>query len=129
MEVITIESKAFNEIIRHIVDISNFLNDVENRINEFETHMKDIAVFTKQYCKDEDWVDEKTICDYLDISTRTLQRLRKKEMLNFSMTTGKPRYTVGEVRRMLREGLVREMEFWRQYGITADILKAYKVIK
>ena len=66
-----------------------------------------IAGFTKRYCKDEDWVDEKTICDYLNISTRTLQRLRKKEILNFSMTTGKPKYTIGEVRRMLREGLVR----------------------
>jgi len=63
MEVITIESKAFNEIIRHIADISDFMKDVDHRISEFETNLYDIAGFTKRYCKDEDWVDEKTICD------------------------------------------------------------------
>jgi len=86
MDVITIESKAFREIVKKL---------------------DKIARFVKIYSDDEEWVDEHDICLYLDISKRTLQRLRKKQMLNFSMTTGKPRYTIGEVRRMLADGLVR----------------------
>ena len=86
MDVITIESKAFKEIIQRL---------------------EKIARFVKIYSDDDEWVDEYEICLYLNISKRTLQRLRKKQMLNFSMTTGKPRYTIGEVRRMLKEGLVR----------------------
>ena len=86
MDVITIESKAFEEIIQKLDKIEGFVKD---------------------YSNDEEWVDEYEICRYLKISKRTLQRLRKKQMLNFSMTTGKPHYTIGELRRMLKEGLVR----------------------
>ena len=86
MDVITIESKAYKEIIKKL---------------------DKIARFVKVYSDDDEWVDEHEICLYLDISKRTLQRLRKKQMLNFSMTTGKPRYTISEVRRMLKEGLIR----------------------
>lgn len=86
MDVITIESKAFKEIIQKL---------------------EKIARFVKIYSDDEEWVDEHEICQYMNISKRTLQRLRKRQALNFSMTTGKPRYSIGEVRRMLKEGLVR----------------------
>ena len=86
MDVITIESKAFKEIMQKLDKLLRFV---------------------KIYSDDDEWVDEYEICLYLDISKRTLQRLRKKELLNFSMTTGKPRYTISEVRRMLAEGLVR----------------------
>jgi len=86
MDVITIESKAFKEIIQKLEKISRFV---------------------KIYSDDEEWVDEHEICLYLNISKRTLQRLRKKQVLNYSMTTGKPRYTINEVRRMLKEGLIR----------------------
>jgi len=86
MDVITIETKAFREIIQKL---------------------EKIARFVKIYSNEEEWVDEFEICNYLNISKRTLQRLRKKQMLNFSMTTGKPRYTIAEVRRMLKEGLIR----------------------
>lgn len=86
MDVITIESKAFNEIVKKL---------------------DKIAGFVKIYSEDDEWVDEYEICRYLNISKRTLQRLRKKQLLNFSMSTGKPRYSISEVRRMLKEGLIR----------------------
>jgi len=86
MDVITIESKAFREIMQKLEKITKFV---------------------RFYSNGEEWVDEHEICQYLDISKRTLQRLRKKQLLNFSMTTGKPRYTISEVRRMLEEGLIR----------------------
>jgi len=86
MEIITIESKAYKEIIKKL---------------------DKIASFVKVYSDDDEWVDEHEICQYLHISKRTLQRLRKKQVLNFSMTTGKPRYTISELRRMLKEGLIR----------------------
>ena len=86
MDVITIESKAFKEVIQKL---------------------EKIARFVKIYSDDDEWVDEHEICLYLNISKRTLQRLRKKQLLNYSMATGKPRYSISEVRRMLKDGLVR----------------------
>ncbi|MDR1762957.1 MAG: helix-turn-helix domain-containing protein [Dysgonamonadaceae bacterium] len=86
MEIITIESRAYKEIIKRLDKITRFV---------------------KIYSNDDEWVDEYEICQYLKVSKRTLQRLRKEQMLNYSKATGKPRYKISEVRRMLNEGLVR----------------------
>jgi hypothetical protein len=43
----------------------------------------------------------------LKISERTLQRLRTKGHISYSMISGKTYYTIAEVKRMLNERLVR----------------------
>lgn len=91
MEVITIESKAFKELMEKVNTIAKFvLNYQPEEINDEET-----------------WVDGYEVCTFLKISERTLQRLRSKGEISYSLISGKTYYTIAEVKRMLNERLVR----------------------
>jgi hypothetical protein len=92
MEVITIESKAFQElqekidvIAKHILD-----NQEAEYINE-----------------DEIWVDSYEVCTFLKISQKTLQRLRTSGMIAHSSIRGRYFYKIGEIKRMLEERLIK----------------------
>jgi predicted site-specific integrase-resolvase len=52
-------------------------------------------------------VDGYDVCKYLKVSSRTLQRLRSKGLLNYSVSSGKAMYKMGEVRRMLEQNLIK----------------------
>ena len=61
MEIITFESKAYKELDNKITAIANF---IFNQLDESRTN------------EDEIWVDSYEVCTFLQISDRTLQRLR-----------------------------------------------------
>ena len=86
MEVITIESRAYREII---------------------SRLDKIALFVKAHSEDDEWVDGHDICSYLKISIRTLQRLKAKKLINYSLSSGKAMYKISEVKRMLNENLIK----------------------
>jgi len=88
MEVITIESQAYKEIISRIDKISRYAK--EHSENDFEG-----------------WVDNYDVCTYLNISNRTLQRLRSQKLLNYSIIRGKTFYKLSEIERMLNENLIK----------------------
>ncbi len=91
MEVITVESKAFKELMEKVNTIAKFVvNYQPEEINEEEA-----------------WVDSYEVCTFLKISERTLQRLRTKGLISYSIISGKTYYTIAEVKRMLSERLVR----------------------
>lgn len=91
MEVITIESKAFKELMEKINTITKFVASYQpEQINEEET-----------------WVDSHEVCTFLKISERTLQRLRAKGAISYSMISGKTYYTVAELKRILQDHVVR----------------------
>jgi len=91
MEVITIESKAFKDLMEKVNIIAKFVvNYQPEEINEEET-----------------WVDGYEVCTFLKISERTLQRLRTKGLISYSIISGKTYYTIAEVKRMLKERLVK----------------------
>ena len=56
---------------------------------------------------EETWVDGYEVCTFLKISERTLQRLRTKGLISYSIISGKTYYTIAEVKRMLNERLVK----------------------
>ena len=56
---------------------------------------------------DDDWVDGKTICRYLGISPRTLQRLRSDRVISYSSLNHKLYYTLGDIKRVLHERSVK----------------------
>ncbi len=94
MEVITIESDAFKELMDKVNTIAKFVvNYQPQEINEEET-----------------WVDSYEVCTFLKISERTLQRLRTKGLISYSIISGKTYYTIAEVKRMLSERLVRSSQ-------------------
>jgi len=94
MEVITLESQAFKDLMDKINTIAKFVVTYQpQEINEEEA-----------------WVDSYEVCTFLKISERTLQRLRTKGLISYSIISGKTYYTITEVKRMLKDRLVRSSQ-------------------
>jgi len=95
MDVITIESTAFLELEAKINLIAKFVNEQQPIVIENS---------------DETWVDNYDVCTFLKISERTLQRLRSKGLVSYSVISGKSYYTITEVKRMLTQHIIRSNE-------------------
>lgn len=91
MEVITIESKIWKELVGKIHLIADYILSLENDEQE----------------ENEIWVDNNDVSRYLHVSLRTLQRLRASGDISFSTIRGKHYYKVGEIKRMLEEKLIK----------------------
>lgn len=91
MEVITIESKAFKELMDKVNTIAKFVVNYQ----------------PEETSDEETWVDSYEVCTFLRISERTLQRLRKNRLITYSTISGKTYYTIAEIKRLLNERLVR----------------------
>lgn len=93
MDVITIESQAYRELVSKINTIAKFVVEHQSEENP-----------------DEEWVDSYEVCTFLKISERTLQRLRSKGMITYSLISGKTYYTIAEIKHMLNERRIRSNE-------------------
>jgi len=94
MDVITIESQAYAELLSKINAIARFVVE----------HQRAAAPDPNP---DEEWVDSYEVCTFLSISERTLQRLRTKGVISYSLIAGKTYYTIAEIKRVLTERRVR----------------------
>lgn len=97
MNVITIESQAFQELMAKVNSIARFVI----RLQEQDTASGN---------PDEEWVDSYEVCTFLNISARTLQRLRSKKIISYSVISGKSYYQIAEIRRLLQEKRIRTRE-------------------
>jgi len=91
MNVIIIGSKAYKELVGRIEKIERALAGKKQQ----------------NAPSDDDWVDGKTICRYLGISPRTLQRLRSDRVISYSSLNHKLYYTLGDIKRVLHERSVK----------------------
>ena len=88
MEIITVDSKAYQELKEQINNIAVF-------------------VYNTQQPKPEDkWLDSESVIELLGISTRTLQRLRTERTIEFSIIRGRCRYRLSEINRILEEHII-----------------------
>jgi len=88
MEVITIENRAYQELIQ--------------KINQ-------LILISSEKLKDEkkdEWLDSNAVCRRLNISTRTLFRLKKERLISYSMLRGRYRYKLSDVEQILRDRVV-----------------------
>lgn len=92
MDVITIESKAFKELISKVEMIARFVNQIEQ---------------TTQINIDDEWVDSYGMRTYLNISKRTMQRLRSERLINYTEIRGRYYYKIGEVKRLMNERIIK----------------------
>lgn len=92
MDVITVESDAFKELMAKINMIAHFVSSQE--LNA-ETNI------------DEEWVDGYEVRTYLNISVRTLQRLRSERLVNYTTIRGRIYYKISEIKRLMNERLIR----------------------
>jgi hypothetical protein len=95
MDVITIETQAYKDLVSKINAIAKFVTD-------------NLSDACKEETKDNDgWADAYEVCAFLNISARTLQRLRSSGAVNYSLIRGKTFYRISEIRRLLDENIIR----------------------
>jgi len=85
MEVITISSEAFQEIIKNISEIS-----------------KKIDHTNKQHPLSDTWLDIQDVCHLLKISKRTLQSYRDNRLLSYSQISGKIYFKASDIEDHLK---------------------------
>jgi len=95
MEVITVESKVYHELVTKINSIAKFVTAIESKSEEQP---------------EDGWVDSYEICTFLKISDRTLQRLRADGAINFSRIRGKNFYRISELQRLLQNNVIRRSD-------------------
>jgi hypothetical protein len=86
MEVITIESDAFNKIIARISDIEHKVADI---------------VSENMYPLEERWLDNQQVCELLKISKRLLQMYRDQGVIPFSQVNHKIYYKASDIQKYL----------------------------
>lgn len=91
MEVIMIESDAYHEVIER-------LKRIERYVIETSQSNEDL---------DKMWVDSYAVCRYLQISERTLQRLRSRGEIPYSNLGGNNYYTLGAIKRALESRTIK----------------------
>lgn len=94
MEVITIDSKAFKELTEKLEAVSSYIYSLERPAQNEE----------------DEWVDGQEICRFLQICERTLQRLRANGTIPYSTMGGKNYYQISQIRRLLKERLVKSTD-------------------
>lgn len=92
MDVITVEAKAFKELMAKINMIARFVSTHE--LND-ESNSED------------EWVDGYEVRTYLNISVRTLQRLRSERLVNYTTIRGRIYYKISEIKRLMDERLIK----------------------
>ena len=95
MEVITIDSKAFQQLISKIEAMDEFIRK---------------AKLEQQSSLDDDWVDGQAVCEYLCICDKTLQRLRSAGKIEYSGIGNKYYYQIAEVKRCLKAHLIKSSD-------------------
>lgn len=95
MEVITIESKAFKQLLEKLNLLSEYVYSMERPATENE---------------DEGWVDSREVCRFLKISERTLQRLRSDGKISYSCLGGKYYYQICKIKNLLWKNVVKNTD-------------------
>jgi excisionase family DNA binding protein len=91
MEVITFESKAYQELMLKLERL-------------YEQYLS----FSQAQCKvekenKEEWIDSKAVCKKLNISMRTLYRMKNERLIGYSSLRGHYRFKNSDVEQILHD--------------------------
>lgn len=89
-----LESEVYNEIIERLKRIERYVLETNQASEDY----------------DKMWVDSYSVCQYLQISERTLQRLRSKGEIAYSVLGGKIYYTLGAIKHALESRTIKRSE-------------------
>ena len=92
MEVMTIDSTAFQSLTAQIADIANFVRKANEAMQ---------VQMTQQVQKP--MLNSEEAAKMLGISKRTLQRMRTENRITFVMIGGQCRYQQHEIQKMIEE--------------------------
>lgn len=91
MEVIQMGSTVYKELMEKIDGIAAYVRKSEKRMSEENAEIL---------------LDNEQVAALLQISKRTLQRLRSEKKISYYMVRGNCRYSLSEVERMVRSSIV-----------------------
>lgn len=94
MEVITIESRAFKQLMEKLEALSEYVYSMERPVEN----------------NDDEWVDSGEVCRFLKISERTLQRLRTNGKISYTCLSGKYYYRISHIKTLLRERVIKSTD-------------------
>ena len=97
MKVITMESSAYKEMMAQIADIAGYIRearDEKKRKRETEDKLLDTVQAAKM----------------LNVSKRTMQRMRTDHRIEYVVVRGSCRYRLSEMLRLLEDNTVRNEE-------------------
>ena len=97
MKVITMESSAYKEMMAQIANIAGYIRearDEKKRKRETEDKLLDTAQAAKM----------------LNVSKRTMQRMRTDHRIEYVVVRGSCRYRLSEILRLLEDNTVRNEE-------------------
>ena len=92
MDVIIMESKAYQELMLKLEQINEFIRSF-SAAKEVKESKENKEV----------WLDSKAVCERLNISNRTLFRLRKERLIGYSNVRGHYRFKQSDVEKILHE--------------------------
>ena len=95
MEVITIDSKAFQQLVEQVYHIAEYVREVK---------------LEQTTNSDDEWVDSQTVCQHLRICDKTLQRLRSAGKITYSTIGNKYYYQIAEIKRCLRAHTIKSSD-------------------
>lgn len=90
MEVITFESRAYQDLVQKIENIAEYVT--KNKLDSTS--------------KTEVWLNSNEVADLLKISIRTLQRLRNDNMISYTMLRGRCLYKLSDIEKSLQERII-----------------------
>lgn len=90
MEVITFESKAYQNLVQKIESIADYVS--KNKLDSTP--------------KTEVWLNSNEVADLLKISIRTLQRLRNDNLISYTMLRGRCIYKLSDIEKSLQERII-----------------------
>lgn len=109
MDVITMASDAFKSLENKIDRIAGFVAKAEGLVQNKDPNLSDVKFSTEE------------LCDILDVSARTLQRLRKEGDLFYYIEKGKCIYKFEDI-----EQLVKDRIFPSHIKSITEFHKAYQ---
>ncbi len=92
MNVITFEDEAYQSLVEKINSLS-----------------LQLEVYHQRFKPEEAWVNNEDVCNYLGVSSRTLQRLRNNGEITYSTLGSKFYYTISEIQRVLESRKIRSV--------------------
>jgi len=98
MKVITIESSAYQAMMEQIAEIAEYIRELKEEKQRQNAATKDCLLNTAQ------------AAELLNVSTRTLQRMRDDHRIEYVIIRGTCRYRLSEVQRLLETNTVRNKE-------------------
>ena len=93
MEIIALDSEAFQKLIQKVDEIYALLTTSSQNFDIYE-----------------EWVESSDVSKCLKVSERTLQRLRANQEISYTPLHGKNFYQIREINRMLKDKLIRSKQ-------------------